>query len=286
MGRRSWIAALAIAAIITACTPRAGDHLYPGRGDYLDVALRSRVEGLKRAVAQEPTTAANFSGRVNTLWNWANAYALAGGVLPMRLPVLVATLGISVSDGAEPDPRFLGELDRYIAELALKDERPSALGTIAFASSEPVAAGTWQTVEEIWTVGTVPMVPGGAVQVGRQPMTDHGLCQNEDPAGDNYVSIRCSRPGARFGEEGSPVGRARGRRRAAAATTLVFRLEGATLQTGDTVTVTFGDTSGGSRGLAMQTGSSDRLKLPLYLDLDGSGNFLTPALPGLEVVGA
>jgi len=40
----------------------------------------------------------------------------------MRMPVLVATLGMSVSDGAEPDPRFLEEFDRYIAELEIKDQ--------------------------------------------------------------------------------------------------------------------------------------------------------------------
>jgi hypothetical protein len=281
-----WVAALASAAIITACAPGAGDYISPNAEDYLDAALRTRVEELKRVVEREPTTANNYSERLDTLWDWANAFALAGGVLPMRLPVLVATLGISVSDGNEPDPGFLQELDRYIAELAIKDERPDALGTISFAPAEPIVAGTWQTVEQIWTAGTVPMVPNGAVLVGRQPMTDHGFLQNRDPAADNYVSIRCSRPGASFERDEPPVGRARGRRRAAAATALLFRLRGESLQTGDTVTVTFGDTSGGSRGLAMQTGSSDRLKLPLSLDLDGSGNFLTPALPGLEVVGA
>ena len=51
MGRRSWMATVAIAVVITACTPRAGDHVHPGRADYLNAALRVRVEELKRAVA-------------------------------------------------------------------------------------------------------------------------------------------------------------------------------------------------------------------------------------------
>jgi hypothetical protein len=278
-----WIVPAVVTSMLAGCAPGAGDYVSPRVDDPMDGALRGRVEELKRALARGPTTADNFAERADVLWDWANAYALDGGVLPMRLPTLVATLGMSVTDGSEPNPAFLEELDRYIEELTIKDERPDALGRVEFASSEPVVAGTWSTVEQIWTVGSMPVQPGAAVQVGRQPMTDHGLLQNQDSARDNFVSVRASRARARFERSEPPVRGARGRRRAAA--TLAFRLEGAALETGDTVTVTFGDTSGGSRGFKMQTGSSDRLKLPLYLDLEGTGNFLTPVLPGLVVVG-
>jgi hypothetical protein len=277
------IAAFALSGLIIACAPGTGDYVSPAVDDSMDPELRARVEELKRESSQTSTTAENLARRLDVLWDWANAYALGGGVLPMRLPVVVATLGISVTDASEPRSDLLRQFDRYVEELTVKDERPDSLGTIAFASPEPVTAGTWTTIEQVWTVGSMPIRPGAGVQVGRQPMTDHGLAQNRDPARENFVSIRCSRPGASFVRTEPAAGQSRGSRRARA--TLVFELQGATLQPGDTVTVTFGDTSGGSRGFAMQTGSSDRLKLPLYLDLDGSGNFLTPALPGLVVAG-
>ena len=64
-----------------------------------------------------------------------------------------------------------------------------------------------------------------------------------------------------------------------------FRLEGAALTTGDTITVTYGDTSAGSPGLRIQPISNSRVILPLYLDLEGTGDNLSPRWPWFEVRG-
>jgi hypothetical protein len=129
------------------------------------------------------------------------------------------------------------------------------------------------------------MEPGGVVMAARQLVCDQIPFQHEDPAADGYLSIRCSNPEANFERIRVPLSGMHGAFRGSPAPTVAFRLEGPALQQGEEVTIVYGDTSGGSRGLRIQSWSTDRLLLPLYLDLDGSGVFLTPAWPGIEVVG-
>jgi hypothetical protein len=277
MHTRAVIALVIVTAVsATACAP--------GPGDYMDAELRARVEQLKAAVAQEPTTAANLEQRLWVLWDWGNAYALDGGALPVNLTQLVTSLGGAVSDGSEPARAGLVMLDRYVQELTIKDETPDAIGALRFASNDPLPVGSWQTIQQIYTIGAMPMQPGGVVLVARQLVTDQSFLQHDDPAADGYVSIRSSNPAATFKPIRVPLLGMHGGFRAAEGMP-AFELEGTALGPGDTITVTYGDTSGGSRGFKIQTWSTDRLMLPLYLDLDGSGTFLTPVWPGLEVVG-
>jgi hypothetical protein len=257
----------------------------PAPGDYMDAELRARVEALKTEIAAEATSADNFEGRLWVLWDWANAYALTGGALPVQLSRDVAYLGIFVTDGAEPPPASVKSVDRYVAELTLKDEMPDAIGTIRFESAEPLPVASWQAIEQTYTVGSKPMEPGGVVMVAKQLATDQGQFQHEDPAADHYVSIRCSNPQATFERTTVPLSGMHGAYRGSPTPTIAFRLAGPTLEEGETVTVTYGDTSGGSRGWRIQTWATARVLLPLYLDLDGSGLFVTPHWPELEVVG-
>jgi hypothetical protein len=258
----------------------------PGPGDYMDADLRARVETLKAAAAAEPTTAENYQQRLWVLWDWANAYALTGGALPVHLPPTVGRLASNVTDGTEPPPGSLAAIDEYIRELTFKDEQPDAIGTLQFTSIDPLPIASWQSIEQTYTVGAKPMEPRAVVMVAKQLATDQGQFQHEDPAGDHYVSIRCSNPEATFERTTVPLSGMHGAYRGSPAPTIAFRLEGPALQPGETVTVVYGDTSGGSRGWRIQTWATARVLLPLYLDLDGSGLFLTPHWPGLEVIGS
>ncbi|MEE9279270.1 MAG: DUF3604 domain-containing protein [Myxococcota bacterium] len=250
------------------------------RGDYLSPDLRGRVEQLKADVARGPTSAATVEQRARVLWDWLNAYSLTGGTMHVSLPALIARVLAYDATG----PTVLRDLDRAVRELQIRDEQPGAIGTLTTDDTGPFPAGSYQTIEQTYTVGEMPMLSGGGVLVARHFMTNAGAYQTDDPAADNYVSIRSSNSDARFVVDSVALGGMHGGFRSPA-DALVFRLEGASLETGDSFTVTYGDTSGGSNGFRLQTYSNDHFPLPLYVDLQGEGHFLTLPIQAYSVVG-
>jgi hypothetical protein len=248
--------------------------------DLLSPDLRARVERLTAEVARDPTTLETFVERADVLWAWANAVALAGGVIPNELPLLVRVSRSADRIDAQTLSRYMKDFDFAVRELEIKDEIPDALGTLELLPDEPLVAGDWATFAQVWTVGEMPMVEGGGIYLGRDGVNDQGPLQVAERAGDNYVTVRASNPDARFvyhgpGPRQSLVTQIEG----------VFKLEGAMLEKGDTVTINYGDPSGGSRGFQVQSYSVSRCTFPVYLDLEGTGNFLQPEWPGVEVVG-
>jgi hypothetical protein len=268
-------------AVLSPASAGPNDSMPASADDYLSPELRGRVEQLKLDVAREATTAETLQARTTVLWEWANAYSLTGGVIPKYLPLLVYVIrsrGDSQVRGTTlSTSRYL---DGLVRELAIKEGRPAALGRLELEPDAPVAARSWVTLVQTWTVGEMPMVEGGGLYLSKDGFANHGIPQADDPAGDNYLSIRSSKQGARFVSLGS------GNIRMPLATDLItFELEGATLEPGDTVTITYGDTSGGSRGFLVQGYSVSQFMLPVFLDLEGTGHYMQPPWPALEVVG-
>ncbi len=280
-----------IAVLLPGCTaePPAGD-------DYLTPELRARVEQLKLDRAAEPTTSANVYERVDILWEWANAYSLTGGPLPVNFALDTAVMRWAEADGSPPDVRLVADvelntvedyvpyIDRYLGELQIKDEDPGAIGVLRVMPEEPLLAGSKATVELTYEVGNMPMEIGGGVLAGRQWLADVNDFQNQDPAAPNYLTARTSRPGARLEPVMVPLVGPHGSQRFPKPTP-AFLLAGAPLESGDTITVTYGDRSGGSEGIGVQAFETDALLLPLYIDLQGNGNWLTPEWPPLRVIG-
>ena len=268
----------------------------PAGTDYLAPDLRARVEQLKIDRAAEPTTSANVYERVDILWDWANAYALTGGPLPVNFALDTAIMRWAEADGSPPDVRLVADvelntvedyvpyIDRYLEELQIKDEDPDALGNLRVVPDEPLTAGTKATVELVYEVGSMPMQVGGGVLAGRQWLADTNDFQNQDPAAPNYLTAVTSRPEAGLEAVMVPLVGPHGSQRFPKPTP-AFRLGGAPLQPGDTITVTYGDRSGGSAGIGVQAFETDALLLPLYIDLQGNGNWLTPRWPSLTVIG-
>ena len=65
---------------------------YAQDNDYLPGDLRVRVEKLKVDVNGSPSNTTNREERARTLWDWANAYSLGGGVLPVNLTQAVTAV--------------------------------------------------------------------------------------------------------------------------------------------------------------------------------------------------
>jgi hypothetical protein len=98
------------------------------REDYLSSELRQRVELLKQALPSQPSSSENGWERGNLVWEWANAYALSGGTLPVELPAIMAQImsrrGKGIGRGN------LEWMDSFIRELQLRDEQPLAIGKL------------------------------------------------------------------------------------------------------------------------------------------------------------
>jgi len=259
-----------------------GVRYVPGKVDYLTPELRTKVERLKADVAREAASNDNVMERVAVLWDWANAYALEGGPVPVQLPFDVAQIS-SFNPGAPRPMLYMVNCDRYVRELQIREEIPGGIGTLANDAAEPFMPGSRQTLVQTYTVGQLGMATGGGILLGEHDMSGHGRFQRDNPAGDNYISVACSNPAARFehstgtmfgmhgGYSGKPL--------------KVYRLAEGTLAEGDTISITYGDRSGGSRGFRVQTHANDFFPLPLYVDIRGKGDFFTLPIQPYAVKG-
>ena len=97
-------------------------------GDYLSADLRQRVETLKLEAPEATEDVAVLSDRLDTLWQWANAYSLTGGPIPDVFPQLLANANRSLrglGGGATlPVPRISEFIRLYTREFQIKDEHP------------------------------------------------------------------------------------------------------------------------------------------------------------------
>ena len=242
--------------------------------DYLSPELRAAVEDLKRDVNGSPTTERTASERAIVTYDWVNAYALAGGYVPVEATSLLARI---LSQEASAGP----QLDLLVAELTIHDENPDAIGTLR-ADGGPFEVAQPATFTQTYQVGTAPVRAGGGFLVAQhfQVGADH---QATDPAADNYVTITSSNPGVRFEADTFSVSGMHGGFRGAAPQ-LVFRVAEGELAPGDQVTIIYGETSGGSSGLMLPEFVSDEMPFPIYLDLDGSNLWYSLPLQPIRVL--
>ena len=274
---------LVLIALLAGCSPQPEDTPpvaetpATNTGDYLSPELREEVEALKQSLQETPTDETNADERVDTLFRWINAYAKSGGYIPVNAPSVVAQV---TAYGAPSGPY----VDLFIRELTLVDEQPNALGPLTLVQEQPFTVREYGTFSQVYTVGEAPVKDGGGFMVPKHFQTNHGPFQFDDPAAPNYITLTSSNDAVTFTDDAIQVPGMHGGFRGADPQH-VFRVNG-TLQPGDTVTITYGDTSGGSPGLLMPDFKSDQMPFPLYVDLDGSDLFLSLPIQPVRIIGA
>ncbi len=277
---RTVLSGSAVAGILLGvCLVCISTSVFATNGDYLTPDLRARVEKLKADVTLRGTDSINQQGRSRLLWQWANAYALNGGDLPVNLTQAVAA--VFAYPDLLRDRSYV--IDEFIFEMTLLDEQPNAIGELT-ADPGPFEARRYATIRQTYTVGARQIQTGGGFMIARHFMPNYGVWQTGNPSADNYISITSSNARVSFTVDSAPMTGMHGGFRGQIPT-LVFRLAAGTLETEDQVTITYGDTDEGSRGFLMADFSSDRMPLPIYLAFNQDEPFLSLPIQPIRVTG-
>ena len=288
MSHLRWFAIPALSCVGIAVWISFGSAQNTGQSDYMPADLREQVETLRKEAVEQPTTPGNLEARLDILWPWINAYSLTGGPMPVNATLQVATAARALEaqrlEGEQPARSVLANVDGLIHEFGIKDESPKALGSVTLATGDTVHVGSWATIEQTYTVGETPLGPGARIMVAKQLQADGGRVQHSDPKAPHYLSARTSSPSVGLGRTTVPWSGMHGGFRSPDPMP-AFQVEHGTLKPGETLTLVYGDREGGSEGWQQQTFATDESMLPIYIDFDGSGHFLTPQWPSYEILG-
>ena len=121
------------------------------------------------------------------------------------------------------------------------------LGAVTISPTGSFEAGSYQTFTLTYTAGKFGIDDSGSMRVCFRFASDQTRPQFEDPAGPNYTSITASN-NAVLNYHYDPKGNVRPWDR-----TLYIKVVRGFLRKGDTITIVFGDRSGGSPGMRLQT---------------------------------
>ena len=144
---------------------------------------------------------------------------------------------------------------------------PAIYGSAVLTPTEAVETRTFQTFRLTYTVGKLGLDDTGGIRVSFRSITDTGRLQVSDPTAPNYVRAKTSGPvriSLRAAQDGPrPWGFC-----------LTAQVDGGYLSPGETITLIFGDTSGGSPGMLMQTFAEHSYEFRVQTDVQATGNFL------------
>ena len=265
---------------------RASDTKAPG--DYMSMALRDQVDALKKDLETTPTNTTNYAKRGLILYDWMNAYALNGGYAHPDVPSLVASLYSPgfVLAGERTRLTAFGSLDQFLRSLGALEKDPGLTGTVTAKTDGPFQVDSHVTFSQTYTVGGQSILPGGGLILPNHFYFASEELQTSNPKADNFVTLTLSNPKVKFVMDTYPIaGMFSSRLGTDTAPRVFFRITEGTLRKGDRMTVTYGDRSGGSKGLHLIHISNSALRFPLWLVSEKNGYLLTPREAILPCVG-
>jgi len=158
---------------------------------------------------------------------------------------------------------------------------PALYGRVDFSPTGEFVVRSLQTFKLVYTAGPYGVDDTGAIRVLFRFATDWGKLQVADPAGVNYVSAFAGNGVAldlAYDHDALPRPRYHG---------LTVTLKNGYLCEGDTITITFGDTSGGSPGLRLQSFCESHFEFKVAVDIHATRQFIPVAnSPSISIVAA
>ena len=157
--------------------------------------------------------------------------------------------------------------------LRIHTDADASLGSARMVQSEPVVAGEFGTWQLVYTVGPAGLATGGVVRIVTDSDTDWGWPQVDNPSAPEYMTANCPSDAEVALVVPEHI-------------TVIVINTGRALTQGETVTVTYGDRSGGGPGSRSQTFLESRRYFWFEVDPTGSGSFAyLPDRPELAIVG-
>tara|TARA_B100000315_G_scaffold251951_1_gene287717 strand:+ start:3921 stop:6224 length:2304 start_codon:yes stop_codon:yes gene_type:complete len=147
-------------------------------------------------------------------------------------------------------------------------EDPVLYGQAQLSPDGAFEVRSYQTFTLTYTVGRFGLDDNGSIRVVFRFFGDWGGLQMEDPAAPNYVTAITSlgtKPSLNF----QRIGHSRPWMKA-----LTAGISGGYLSEGDTITITFGDTSSGSPGFKMQTFVESGFEFKVLVDACAVGHYV------------
>jgi hypothetical protein len=155
---------------------------------------------------------------------------------------------------------------------------PEHMGSATLSPPGPFVAGTPAELTLTYTAGTFGIDDTGMLKLSWRTTSDMAKPQFTDPAAPSYTSVTASN-GAKLEYW---IERLNIR---PWVNTLLIRVGRGFLRAGDTIAVRFGDRSGGSPGLRLQTNCEEHFALKVYVDAFATYDFTElPVSPGFELV--
>lgn len=172
------------------------------------------------------------------------------------------------------------ELVGAVWPAAEPGEDPVLYGHVALEPKGAFQARSLQTFRMVYTVGRYGIDDTGSIRIVFRFMGDWGDFQTVNPTAYNYVSATCSNPTSQVVVSYGKTAHQRPFFRA-----VTVRLKGGYLKEGDTITVVFGDTSGGSPGMQLQTMAEAGFEFKVLADVCATGHYVPlPESPYISVV--
>lgn len=180
-------------------------------------------------------------------------------------------IGATVAAEGNPSASYMDEREAIAAGEALGIGSARLEGP---AEAEVMSHQTWTLV---YTVGKAGIAPGGGIRVGMRHVVQWTPPQTEKPEEIGYLTVKTDPPvptSIYIEYQGTP-----GPKRLSGAhfpwqNMIEVTLPERGLDPGDTIRVTYGDRSGGSRGIRVQPFDEEDFTFKTYVDAHGHGDYL------------
>lgn len=168
--------------------------------------------------------------------------------------------------------------DEYLGNITHNIPQDMA-GTAIVTPSGKVEAGSWGTFTLVYTAGFYGIDDSGSIKIVSRFASDQTSPQFTDPAAPGYTTVTASN-NARLEVRYDPKGNVRPWDR-----TLYIKIVNGFMKEGDTITIVFGDTSGGSPGMRVQTFCEDTFEFRVLADPIATYTYVpVPDQPIIDIV--